>query len=342
MKHIAVTVMVAIVIMGHTQPSNLKHYYYWINQAELAICDSAYEKASDCYARAFEFKAPFLRHASNAFVINCEYVQNTGRAVDCFRYLAIAGEKPEWYVKDTLKYMDVWTMLCIVYDTTRSTVNLDLQESLYEIISSDQAIRKQWFEDEKDRQKAIKETDSLNLQKILLLYQQYPIISDYTAGMNPILVAPFVHFAREFSFDPYDILFNEVMKGNIDAQAYVLLEDECRCDLLNQKRGIKQTTLYGTNTTCFFVVDSVGFIVAPPDLQKVNQAREEILLSETWEDFAKKCRCRYIDETDFVFFPLKYVYYLPEDAFRVVKETKEKIDNGAIKGEYYVLPKELR
>ncbi len=28
MKHIAVTVMVAIVIMGHTQPSNLKHYYY--------------------------------------------------------------------------------------------------------------------------------------------------------------------------------------------------------------------------------------------------------------------------------------------------------------------------
>jgi len=33
---------------------------------------------------------------------------------------------------------------------------------------------------------------------------------------------------------------------------------------------------------------------------------------------------------------------LPEDAFRVVKETKEKIDNGAIKGEYYVLPKELR
>ena len=61
-------------------------------------------------------------------------------------------------------------------------------------------------------------------------------------------------------------------------------------------------------------------------------------MSETWEDLAQKHRYRYKYETDFIFFPLKFVFVMPEDARRKIDD----IDNGSTKGEYHIIPQNLR
>lgn len=325
------------------QKANLKRYYYWINKAELAIYDSAYSYASDCYSKAFRYHIPFGRHASNAFRLNCYYTGNVQRAAHCFHYLAQMGDQPNWYIKDTVKYDELWKTLTIISDTTKSLVIPALHDELYDIRSTDQAVRRMYFDNEEEQAKAIRETDSLNMSRLISLYKRYPIINDYTAGMSALMTTQFIHYAREFNYNPEELLSNEVLKGNIYVGEYVKLIDLCKCELLRpEDEKIRPTTIYGTNPSFFFIVDSVGFIIQPDDIKGVNKSRKRIFMSETWEDLARKYRYRYRYNTDFVFFPLQTIFYMPEDARRVIDDVIKDIDSGLKKGEYYIIPSSLR
>lgn len=35
---------------------DVRQYYYWVNEAELAICDSNYAYANECYDKAFSIR----------------------------------------------------------------------------------------------------------------------------------------------------------------------------------------------------------------------------------------------------------------------------------------------
>lgn len=323
----------------------LKQYYYWINQAELAVCDNSYQKASDCYDKAFRYKDPFLEHASCAFTINYKYANQIDRAVECFHYLAQMGDKPEWYIEgqDTIRYFEVWNKIKIIADTTKNTVISELQDALYEIRSSDQYVRRhsELYDSDEAWYNAISETDSVNFEKITRLYRTYPVINDYTAGMPLALKELYIHFRRETLYDPKNILYKEVMKGNVNAAQYARLEDQCMYDIIINKND-KNKTRYGTTSNYFFCLDTLGFILEPENLKKINKERKRILLSETWEDYAKKVAYQYQNDGDFHFVPLVFTSHALEEREIKIKNAISGIENGTVKGSYYVIPESLR
>jgi len=325
------------------QGKPLKKYYYWINQAELAICDSNFQTASDCYDKAFSYHRPFGKDASYAFTVNHYYTNNINRCLDCFKYLAQQGDKAEWYVEDTIQEADLWEHLKIISDTTKSLVNPALAAALTEIYESDQAIRWLEFENEDAAFAAYREVDSVNLLKIRELYKTFPEISDYTADGSPLRLSTFyIHVSRAFLFDPKTILLNDVRRGNIPADQYIRMEDEWRCFYIDPQLGKENTTIYGTNPDYFFTVDSIAFFLEPDNIKIINQERRKLGLSETWADFITKAKYTYTHDTEFHFIPRYSWRYSPEEAAHEIAKWKNAIQNSERKGFYFIIPKELR
>lgn len=342
-KILLLLIFAAATLNPYAQSLKAKKYNYWVNQAELAICDSNYQKASDCYDKAFQYKAPFGGDASFAFKLNYKYLNNIPRACQCFHYMAQMGDKPEWVIDDTVRYADVWNQIKLIADTTKCTVNRELENALVSILKSDQYVRmhSELYDSDEAWGKAVTETDSANLKALMALYQAYPAINEYTAGMSPASPALYIHFRRSFLFDPKNILYNEVLKGNVRANNYAKTEDACMFSIIQDKDS-HETDKYGTSTHHIFCVDSIGFIIQPENLKQINKNRKKILMAETWEDYAKKAHYVYCNETDFYFVPISNIYYMPDEAEEIIKNTISKIDNGIIKGSYFVLPPNKR
>lgn len=327
----------------YAQSKSLKQYYYWINLAELAICDSNYQKASDCYDKAFSNHRPFAIHADFAFKINHQYLNNMGRCLDCFKYLAQMGDKPEWYVEDTLKEAVLWKHLKNISDTTKCLVNPTLAAALAEITESDQAIRWQGYDDEDAAYAAYRKVDSVNLLKIKKIYKTFPEISDYTADGTPLRLDVFyVHVSRAFLFDPKTILLKDVRRGNIPADQYIRKEDIWRCFWIDPQLGKENTTIYGTNPNYIFMVDSVAFFLEPDNIKKIDKERKKLGLSETWADFITKAKYAYTHDTEFQFVSRSSFMYPPEEAAVEIEKWKNALQSGKRKGLYFTVPKELR
>ena len=321
--------------MAQIKTKTLRQYYYWTNQAELAICDSNFLRASDCYDKAFSYHRPFGTDLIRAVTINSEYYYNEGRIVSCYYYLAQMGDPAEWYVEDTLANIDLWLKLKNIEQNTSSLVIPDLKEAFEEIRESDQRVRIQQYDSQEARSKAINDTDSCNLQKIKDIYVKYPDINEYTAGCNPLHLPFLIHVSREFLFDPKTLFFKEIRKGNVNAAQYASMEDLCKSENIDAQLGKENATLYGTNPSLVFIIDTVGFIIQPKNVCKVNKNRRKIYLSETWENFAYKMECVYKDTSVLTLVRKNSFHYPPEEALEIINTIKQEIDQGKRKGQYY-------
>ena len=344
MKRLIFLFITVLIIEADTdaQSKLLKKYYYWVNKAELAICDSNYQEASDCYDKAFSFHRPFAKDASFAFKVNYQYLNNAERCLDCFKYLAQMGDEVDWYVNDTLKNVGLLKQMKRMSDTTKCLLNPGLATALLEISRSDQAVRWQQYEDQATAFAAFRKMDSINLIKIKEIYKTYPEISDYTAGTSPILCAFYTHVSKAFLFDPKTILLKDVRKGILSANQYAFYEDEWKCMYIDVQLGDSNNTIYGTNAYFIFMIDSLAFFLEPNNVKKINKERKRIGLSETWGDFIKKAKYVYTHDTEFHFIPRSNLWYLPEEAAAEIEERVKAINNGECKGSYFVVPKELR
>lgn len=346
LKNLFLTLMAVLLVVSAAAQSRkqVRQYNYYINQAELAICDSNYQKASDCYHKAFVYHKPFSRDAYFAFKLNYKYTNNIERAVEAYHFQAQMGQKAiDQYgpiISDTLEYYIVWEQIKEVSDTTISLVIPELQNSLFEILDSDQNVRRNSAQYGSDEEwgKAIWETDSTNWEKLRNLYRTYPVINDYTAGMDMVLTALYIHFRREMLVAPHEVFLQELYKGNVNASLYAHLEDRCMYDVAIDQKNKKQT-IYGTNSDYFFCIDSLGFILLPKNVKKIDRERKRILLSETWEDYAKKICYLYRNDTEFNIVPLTFVYQgNSEETGRLIDDIKKE----NIKGAYYILPNCVR
>ena len=130
--------------------SIVRQYNDWINQAELAICDSNYQRASDCYHSAFAVKRANIRDAHFAFILNHLYNYNLERACEAFHFLVQAGDKAydEYgpYLDDTTTFMELWNCMKIISDTTKSLVDTNLYSALEQIRQDDQSVRAVCYE----------------------------------------------------------------------------------------------------------------------------------------------------------------------------------------------------
>ena len=194
----------------------VKQYNYYINQAELAICDSNYQKASDCYHSAFAVKRANVRDAHFAFILNYLYHYNLERACEAFHFLVQSGNKAynEYgsYLEDTTACPELWNCMKIISDTTQSLVDENLYNALNEIRKDDQRVRIAFYESDELAYATIGHTDSLNFQKAQQIFKQYKDIDEYNSGGAVMLNAAFIHFARWRLTTP-DIYYKKMVKS---------------------------------------------------------------------------------------------------------------------------------
>ena len=62
-KNLFITLMAVLLAVSAAAQNRkqVRQYYYWINQAELAICDDNLQLADSLYTRAFSIKKPLAR-----------------------------------------------------------------------------------------------------------------------------------------------------------------------------------------------------------------------------------------------------------------------------------------
>lgn len=320
------------------QRPRLKQYYHWINQAELAICDSNYLKASSCYDKAFRCHNPFSHDVLNAFTLNLKLIENEDRALRCFYYLAKMGDDPNWYVDDTVKYQTLWEKMKIITDTTSKSVDEELSDTINSIFRSDQEIRKICFNDEVEAEKQILFVDSCNWIALQNLYSKYSIINEYTCGIIPLRPAFSYHLCREFGIEPKQFFLQEVLKGNINASLYAHVEDNCFEILSN---ATTPQTLYGTNVSYVYSIDSVLFIIEPNNLAEVTKNRKKIFL-ETWKDYVRKVIWQYTHNSEIILVTKVSVHSNSNQDEKKMNELKQAIDDKSIKGQYIEIPLKCR
>ncbi len=318
--------------------SMVKQYNYYINQAELAICDSNYQKASDCYHSAFAVKRANVRDAHFAFILNHLYHYNLERACEAFHFLVQAGDKAynEYgsYLEDTTACPELWNCMKIISDTTQSLVDENLYNALNEIRKDDQRVRMAFYESDELAYATIGHTDSLNFQKAQQIFKQYKDIDEYNSGGAVMLNAAFIHFARWRLTTP-DIYYKKMVKnGDLSVSNYMQNYDYCYHCIYKAD----ENTTYGTSPSYTYVINNTFFIRYPENIKQVNRNRKKINAAETWEDYVKKVMYVYHNDSPFRFYPKQTMFYGDQDVQeQMEKDERVRYDSGEVKGMYYEL-----
>ena len=314
------------------KPGSVKQYNYWVNQAELAICDSDFQRASDCYDEAFTCHLPFRKDAYFAFRVNTEFIRNTDRALICIYSLIRSGEEPTDIIDDTIKDADLYQTAKTLYLNCKKTIIPDLHNEIEEILTSDQAVRKNnsfCSADDKELERILDSVDYNNLQRIKQLYKKYPLVNVYTAGIAVEHMGIVLrHNAYKRGFPLSKTWYKEVRKGNLNVCDYMHTSDNCNAAAPDKKRYdeyAKQNVYQIGNTL---------FILTPDNLKKIHRNRQKVFCAETWEETVKKAKYVYSEPCEFYFFPRKNLVSTDPEAD--AQDLREKIDKGEVKGEYIV------
>lgn len=345
MKKILLTTLLclALCVLSAQSRKQVQQYYCWINQAELAICDSNYQQASDCYQTAFAIQRPFVRDAHFAFKLHTEYLYDLERACEDFHFLVQSGTKAFFmdgtpYLEDTTAYRELWHCMKVISDTTKSLVNVDLYNALEEIRREDQRVRTTCYENDDLYGAAVDHTDSMNFQKLQQIFQQYRDINEYNSGCAMMMSAVFIHFARLQLTTP-DVFYEKMVKsGNLSAANYMHNFDYCYHCIF---KGDDKTT-YGTDPSYTYIINNTLFIRYPDHIQKINKNRKKLNVAETWEDYVMKVLYVNRHKDGFKFYPRQYVIRGDEaEEEQREKEERARYDSGEIKGVYYDLDPDM-
>ena len=314
------------------KPGSVKQYNYWINQAELAICDSNFQRASDCYNKAFTCHMPFRKDAYFALRINTEFIRDTERAFICIYSLIRSGEEPTDIIDDTIKDADLYQAAKTLYLNCIKTIIPDLHDEMEDILASDQAVRKNSFcsADDKELERMIDSVDYNNLQRIKQLYKKYPLVNVYTAGIAvERLDLVFRHNAYKRGFPLSKTWYKEVRKGNLNVRDYMQTSDLCNASAPGKKRYDE----YARHNV--YQIGNTLFILTPDNLKKIHRNRHKVFCAETWEETVKKAKYVFSEQCEFYFFPRSNL--ATADPETDARNLREKIDKGEVKGEYIIL-----
>lgn len=272
-----------------SQSTHVKKYYYWINQAELAICDSDYAKANNCYEKAFHYHKPLGRHLSTAYLMNVVFTGDTARIYDFALQLLQCGDEDlaKRYTRLSSYDTNIYNRLLMLERTATPAFDTSLHYNLEVILNRDQAYSHTWGSNPAE--------DSLNhatIKAIYALYSNYETIDDYTAGLRfaHYLYTPGLHYVHSGIHDLQDLLREEVIKGNFPADLYMTLEDTY---LWGQEymRESDQTTDpngYGMNENYLYRLSDYLFVTYPENVKMVNRNRRKLGVAETFDDLVKK------------------------------------------------------
>ena len=346
MKKILFTVLLCSVlcVLSAQSRKQVRQYYYWINQAELAICDSNYQRASECYHTAFAIKRPCIRDAAFAFKLHTEYLYDLERACEAFHFLALSGDKAYFsdgdpYVDDTVTYAELWQHIKLISDTTQSLVIEDLWNKAHEMSRLDQQVRFASYENDSVASATIAHTDSLNFQKMQQVFKQYKNFSEYHSGFGGgFSSALFIHFARMGFASPDVFLLKMVKRGDCPPANYICTYDCCYHSIIKND----DKTTYGTDPSYTYIINNTLFIRYPDNVKQIDRNRKKLNFAETWADYVKKVLYVNQRKEGFWFYPKQFVIHGDEaEEEQREKEERARYDSGEIKGAYYDLDPDI-
>lgn len=323
MKQLITTIIVLFCISFLHGQKNVQKYYQYINNAELAICDFKYEKASKLYEKAFKVHAPFINDLFNAIKLNVKFTKNFSLSLQYSRTLLQRDFEIGWIYSDIAPEDSlIAKQFKILEDTVSSLTDKKLIMVIEEMGVDDQKYRTNYEEYEKNRT-----IDSVNYFKLIELFSKKGYLTEQNIGMfqSTPIHGILIHTAQH-QFNPRNLLFKNVIDGDVNTKLYMNYYD-----IYMQYLG--EPTIYCTGWLDVYISNRILFINYPEDIAQFNEERKKINMSETWEDYVKKVKYQFLNK-DFNFYTTSNTFYEDSDLQKKLQEIDLEHQKGIYKREY--------
>jgi hypothetical protein len=284
MKKILFTILLCLVFYALSAQSRkqVRQYYYWINQAELAICNDNLQLADSLYTRAFSIKKPLAREMRTAFWVAIQ----TGNHEKILQIAKCRIELGDEGLANSYQYMSphfdtvVYQQLLDIEAQTIKTYCVKFDTILEHIIERDQRYRIQGM-GRSPEQFAL---DDENRKLIKQFYHEYPDFSEYVAGFYymEMLGVVLLHAVQTGHYDLQPLLRKKVMAGIFPADNY--MEFEAWWEDVHPGKEHH----YGSELNNIYYIGNTLFVEQPDNLKQIDKNREKLGLAETWQDAVKK------------------------------------------------------
>ena len=284
MKKILFTIFLclALCVLSAQSRKQVQQYYYWINQAELAICDDNLQLADSLYTRAFSIKEPLAREMRTAYWVAVQ-TENHEKILQIAKCRIELGDEG---LANSYQYMSphfdtvVYQQLLDIEAQTIKTYCVKFDTILEHIIERDQRYRMQGM-GRSSEQFAL---DDENRKLIKQFYREYPDFNEYMAGFYymGMLRGVLLHAVQTDHYDLQPLLRKKVMAGIFPAENYMEFES-CWGDVHSSKGH-----QYGSELNNIYYIGNTLFVEQPDNLKQIDKNRKRLGLAETWQDAVKK------------------------------------------------------
>lgn len=316
------------------QDRKVYKYYKYVNKAELARDLSKDKKASKYYEKAFKYNRPFSRDAFQYMWVYAN--KHYGKEPMALRCAIYEARRETLWIRQLMTDSVFYPKIAVIKDTTQSTVIPSLKATLDSILHVDQL----FHGSDTVSVKSMIMTDSINMQKLVRLFETCGYINEDNAGDKAFLVISmiFIHFSKTQTEDPpFHILENAVRAGTFDAREYMYLYDFCwyfRNEIHHPSDTIKRDSRFGTDMNRYQTVGDMLFIYPPENMGKVNANRKSILMAETWKDYETKLINTFL-AGGYGFVKLTPIAFASkEEEKEKQNELQQEIDSRKVKGRY--------
>ena len=268
------------------KPGSVKQYNYWVNQAELAICNDNLKLADSLFTTAFSIKKPLAREMRTAFWVAIQ-TENNEKILQMAKCRIELGDVE---LSDSYRNMSanfdssVHKKLLYLDENTPKSYHTEFDTIIENLLERDQLYRMQG-QGRCPEQFAL---DDENRAKIKQFYRDYPEFNEYVAGFYYLsqLSVAMLHAVQTEHYDLQPILRKKVAAGIFPPQQYMELEDVWSRIHFSSKK------MYGGggmgNENIYYIGNTL-FVTRPENLKQINKNRKKLGVFETWEDAVKKC-----------------------------------------------------
>ncbi len=217
----------------NNRKDSVEYYHFFINQAELSICDSNYIEANDFYKKAFMFSLPFPEDLYNAS-LSAIYSDKYKLAINYCKKLVALGVEKRFFNQIPYNLLkqntDLWNKFISDYNGIRKnfeeSVNWKLRREIESLVEKDQHNYCNI-----DKSLRTPEDSIFNILTDIIKNYGYP--TAYLTGIetyNDTLITDHVdlllrHYYQENNYILSPVLLKELYKGKISPVRFVTNED---------------------------------------------------------------------------------------------------------------------
>lgn len=326
-------VLLVMICTAFCQENNVYKYYKYVNKAELSRDLEHNKKANKYYEKAFKYNKPFFNDVFQYLWIYANY--HYGNESNALKYAKYNAQREMLWAHLLKDDSTFYHNICLIEDTTASTIIPSLKHSLDSLMHIDQEFR---LDSTKIGQLAT--IDSMNMQKLMELFETYGYINEDNAGQMAVndIQMIFIHYSKTQSTEPpFYILENAVKHGTLDAREYIYLYDLCQYfhnDIFHPSDTLRRNSRFGTDMNQHKIIGDMLFIYPPENIKKVNANRKSILMAETWKDYEKKLIKAFLNDGAGFVQVTPITFGSREEESEQQNKLKQEIDSGKVKGKY--------